>query len=128
VARRLSELTEAAKKEAAQMQEAFRQHTIGELFRMKNTDSARQAALAPYLNMIVPIATEGDYPGAEAVANWYRRNFKIAANLLAAISPGDRALVIYGSGHIPVLEHALSVADALVCVDAAQYLPGRGAR
>lgn len=123
VARRLSELMEAAKEEGARAQEAFQHSTIGELLRKENTDAARRAALTPYLNMIVPIATKGDYPGAEAAANWYRRNFKITANLQAKLSPGDRALVIYGSGHIPVLEHTLSVADDLVCVDAGQYLP-----
>jgi hypothetical protein len=100
----------------------FRTSTIGELLRRENTPEARQRALAPYLNTMIRIATTDEYPGAEAVANWYRRNFKIAANLLAAVSPGDRVLLIYGSGHIPVLEHALSLNDDIVLLEAGPYL------
>jgi len=123
IGRRLAELVKAAEDAGSRTQEALQHNTIGELLRAENTVEARQAMLAPYLNMVVPIAAGNDYPGAEAVANWYRRNFKITANLLAAISPGDRAIVIYGSGHIPVLEHALSVAQDLVCVQPGPYLP-----
>lgn len=47
-------------------------------------------------------------PGANWVANWYGRNLKIFARLVAlAPHPGDRILVIYGAGHIfPLREFA----------------------
>ncbi|UGQ44866.1 DUF5694 domain-containing protein [Massilia endophytica] len=48
-------------------------------------------------------------PGANWLASWYGRNLKIFSKLVAlAPQPGDRILVIYGAGHIPLLrEYAL---------------------
>jgi hypothetical protein len=121
-ARRLEELMSLANHEVSLAQNAFRTSSIAELLLHENKPESRQRALAPYLNTILRIASTGEYPGPEAVANWYRRNFKIAANLLAAVSPGDRVLVIYGSGHIPVIEHALSLNEDIVFVEAESYL------
>jgi len=43
----------------------------------------------------------GEYPGPDLLAEWYRRNARIFANLRSIItSPDDRVLVIYGSGHL----------------------------
>src|SRR5215468_1279897 len=43
----------------------------------------------------------GEYPGPDLLAEWYRRNARIFANLRGIISsPEERVLVIYGSGHL----------------------------
>lgn len=45
-----------------------------------------------------------DYAGAKLVAGWHARNLKIFSNVIReASAPGDRVLVIYGSGHAKLL-------------------------
>jgi len=122
-ANHLAALTTAVGRVTTETEAAFAQRSLGRLLRDENTTAARQAALQPYLVHLVPIADAGDYPGPEAVANWYRRNFKIAANLISAVGPGDRVVVIYGSGHIPVLEHVLGANPGFLCVDPLRFLP-----
>ncbi len=59
---------------------------------------------APYMAM----AAMGDLPhaaGTEWVAGWYHRNLRIYFNLARQLQRGDRALVVYGAGHIPLLSH-----------------------
>lgn len=57
-------------------------------------------------------------PGANWVANWYGRNLKIFGNLVKlADSPKDRILVIYGSGHIPLLREFAVQSGAFSDVD-----------
>jgi hypothetical protein len=43
------------------------------------------------------------YVGIEWVKEWYERNLKIYVNLARITAPGDRILVLYGAGHIPLL-------------------------
>jgi hypothetical protein len=45
---------------------------------------------------------EGDYAGAGLLTDWYKRNIRIHTHLLNIIEPGDRVLVIYGSGHLRI--------------------------
>jgi hypothetical protein len=45
--------------------------------------------------------------GVELVTEWYKRNFFIYRNILEKSSKGDRIVVMFGQGHIPVLHHLL---------------------
>lgn len=68
-----------------------------------------------------------DYPpaGAEMVAQWYRRNLLIFANILRLIeSDEDRILVIYGSGHRAHLREFVEQHPDLTDVSPLDYLPG----
>lgn len=57
-------------------------------------------------------------PGANWVASWYGRNLKIFGNLVKlADNPKDRILVIYGSGHIPLLREFAVQSGAFTDVD-----------
>lgn len=51
----------------------------------------------------------GDYALADHITGWwYNRNLRIFSNLKAITeSPDDRILVIFGSGHLPILRHCL---------------------
>ncbi len=44
-------------------------------------------------------------PGADLNAMWYLRNAKIFVKLHKVASPGDRVLVVFGSGHSYWLRH-----------------------
>ena len=64
------------------------------------------------------------FPGADGfITSWYNRNLRIFANLLRlADSPDERILVIYGSGHIPILRHIARAAPQVKLVEVADYL------
>lgn len=52
------------------------------------------------------------FVGADVLASWYQRNFRIFANLVELIEPDDRVLVIFGAGHAPYLRELVqSCAD-----------------
>jgi hypothetical protein len=47
-----------------------------------------------------------DWAGADLVADWFRRNMRIYANVMQLIdSPNERVLVIFGAGHLGWLQH-----------------------
>lgn len=66
-----------------------------------------------------------DFAGADVVAGWYQRNFRIFANLAATVtSPDDRVLVIFGRGHAAILRELVRASPNLVLVDPNAYLAG----
>ena len=69
-------------------------------------------------------AGRGDeYPGVDAKIGWYSRNLRIFANLLRVIAgPDDRLLVIIGSGHVPILRHAVRASPQVELVEVGAYL------
>ena len=47
------------------------------------------------------VGEPGDWAGADLVADWFRRNVRIYANLASlAGSPNERVLAIFGAGHL----------------------------
>ena len=61
-------------------------------------------------------------PGAELNAYWYMRNAKIFGKLMTVAKPGDRVLVVYGSGHNYWLRHFASTTPGYANVDPTPYL------
>ncbi|MGH9157753.1 MAG: DUF5694 domain-containing protein, partial [Acidimicrobiales bacterium] len=96
--------------------------TIGEALRHMNTPEALREALAPYIRFLAPVTAAVDYPGADMVGAWYRRNLRIFARLWELAGPGERLLVIYGHGHAPVLGHLLELSDRFEPVDPGSWL------
>jgi hypothetical protein len=61
-------------------------------------------------------------PGAELNAYWYMRNAKIFGKLMIAAKPGDRVLVVYGSGHNYWLRHFAKTTPGFQNIDPTPYL------
>jgi hypothetical protein len=61
-------------------------------------------------------------PGAELNAYWYMRNAKIFGKLMIAARPGDRVLVVYGSGHNYWLRHFATTTPGFQNIDPTPYL------
>jgi hypothetical protein len=76
------------------------------------------------LYMLLAEAGDAKNPvGVEQLSGWYDRNLRIAANVLRlASSPDDRILVLFGSGHGPLLRHYLSESPRVELVDVAPFL------
>ncbi len=92
------------------------------LARMNDPDFLAKAHI-PYIEFFVPIAVDEEYAGADMVADWYRRNLRIFANLTrVAHQPGDRVFVVYGQGHVPILRQLVIDHPAYCVEDPAPYL------
>lgn len=65
-----------------------------------------------------------DLPGADLNAGWYARNAKIFAKLLQVARPGDRVVVVFGSGHLYWLRHFVETMPGYELVEPTDYLTG----
>ncbi|MCJ8190159.1 DUF5694 domain-containing protein [Sphingomicrobium aestuariivivum] len=63
-----------------------------------------------------------DQPGAELNAYWYMRNAKMFGKAMLVVEPGDRVLIIVGSGHKYWLDHFVDAMPGYRGVDATPYL------
>ena len=107
---------------AAEAERRQREHTIGEILRLTNDPARLAADHGAYLRMARVGAGDG-YVGAELLAKWYERNIRIHANLQRVAEPGERVLVIVGSGHAPILRELIGYDPAMTLVEARDYLP-----
>jgi hypothetical protein len=64
-----------------------------------------------------------EQPGAALVASWTARNIAICARLVQLTRPGDRVVVVYGSGHSFLLRHCVQTQPGWRLVEADDYLP-----
>ena len=75
-------------------------HTILETLLYMNSDE-KVAQDVGYYYRQAEFGEPGDWAGADLLADWFRRNIRIYANIMKIIeAPTDRVLVIYGSGHL----------------------------
>jgi hypothetical protein len=63
-----------------------------------------------------------EQPGAALNAGWYERNARIFTKLMAVAQPGDRIVVVFGSGHAYWLRHFVENTPGFELVDPAPYL------
>jgi hypothetical protein len=89
---------------------------------MLNEPALQRETLDMYLQL-ARVRDEDDFVGAKVVAEWYRRNFCIFANIAAAVdSPQDRVIVLFGQGHAPYLRELVQSSPDLELVEANEYL------
>jgi len=76
--------------------------TLNEHFIMLNSPKNRLKDHQAYLTDLILEGAGDNYLGADAVANWYRRNLRIFANVydMTDFEREERILLIYGSGHV----------------------------
>ena len=82
--------------------EFLKSHSVLQMFLRINSGEAARRDLANYA-LFAHFGEEYDYAGAQLLMDWYKRNIRIHTHLLNIIEPGDRVLVIYGSGHLRIL-------------------------
>ena len=88
-----------------------------------NSPALLNANAAFYSGYLARIGEGPDYPGVDLMSAWYRTNLHIYANLLRAIKPTDKAVVvIFGQGHIPILKSLFATNPAFEVVEVAEVL------
>lgn len=68
------------------------------------------------------IARGDDCPGANWLQSRYGRNLKTFSNLIRIAGAGERMLVIYGAGHVPLLRRFAAQSGHFEVVDPLPYL------
>ena len=79
--------------------EYLKSHTVLETLLYMNADDKVAEDLGFYFRY-AHFGERGDWPGAELLASWYRRNIRIFSNIAQLAAPNERILVIYGAGHL----------------------------
>ncbi|MBT9500641.1 MAG: hypothetical protein IV092_05315 [Burkholderiaceae bacterium] len=64
-------------------------------------------------------------PGAELLGQWYTRNARICARVVQLARPGERIVVVYGSGHAYLLRQCVLEQPGWRLVEALPYLLGQ---
>ena len=95
--------------------------SVGETLRFLNRPEVLARGHALYVSAASVGAGDG-YAGADLMSAWFDRNVRIFADLASLAVPGDRVLVIYGSGHAPILRDLVEANPALRLVDPSAYL------
>lgn len=99
-----------------------RRASVREMLRHFNTERMILMNHQIYL-MTTGVGKGDEYPGVELVAEWYKRNLLIFANIARLIdSPRERVLVIYGQGHVHLLRQFIQDSPDMELVEAIRFL------
>ena len=96
-----------------------------ELLAKENDAERTQRMHSNFYYGLLKFADAEEQPGAALNYGWYARNAMIFANIAASSQPGDRILVIYGSGHNYWLRHFVESTPGFQFVDPVPYLTGQ---
>jgi hypothetical protein len=98
-----------------------RTQSIPQLLLHSNDPGAYDSSISGYYETLA-IGDTNRQPGADLNAMWYLRNAKIFGKLMTVAQPGDRILVVYGSGHNYWLRHFAKETPGFKNVDPRPYL------
>lgn len=104
-------------------EEAYmKDHTVAEILLRHNDPERLKVGHGMYISML-QVGKNQDYPGAELVSEWYKRNIKIYSNLTRIVDQKEeRILVIFGSGHAPILRELVSYDPDYELVEFGDYV------
>lgn len=106
----------------ADLERRQRTETAGRLLAGVNTPERVRSDHAFYARLMA-FGAGDDQPGAVLNARWYARNAQIFARLLQVARPGDRIVVVYGSGHNYWLRQMVGTTPGFRLVQPGDYLP-----
>lgn len=105
-----------------EMNRQQREYSIGKILRLSNDPDKLAQDHGMYMRF-ARVGAGDTYVGAELISKWYERNIRIFSNLQRITRPGDRVIVIIGSGHAPILRELVGYDPGMVLVEAVDYLP-----
>ena len=118
----IDEITRVSDANVAMQQATLKTRGIAATLRWLNDPQAALASHGLYRE-ILKIGSGADQPGVAMTTKWYERNIGICANLLQAAKPGDRVIIFFGAGHLPLLRQCVQESPGYELVDALDFLP-----
>lgn len=118
----LEEMVDRIGRQTRAFEALARTTTVGGLLRHLN-DPARLREDHGWYMAALAFGAGGDQPGARLVGSWAARNLAICARLRQAARPGDRVVVVYGSGHGPLLRQCVIDTPGWTLADPLAWLP-----
>ncbi|KWV91029.1 DUF5694 domain-containing protein [Erythrobacter sp. YT30] len=120
----IEQLLDEVREETAQQDAQREQQTVAQSL-IPHNDGEQLAAKHDRLYYSLIQIGDGDaQPGAELNAYWYMRNAKMFGKIDMIVEPGDRVLVIAGSGHATWLRHFAERMPGYELVETMPYLIG----
>ncbi len=118
----LDEVGAVVERQLAAMQKALDEGGVAGELRFLNEPAGISGGHAFYRSML-RYGAGNDQPGAALVAAWYRRNLELCARIAQSARPGDRIVVLYGAGHLPLLRQCVEEMPGWKLVEANKLLP-----
>ena len=94
---------------STRLEREHRTLTLREILMKSNSPQDDRANKGFYLMLNAVGADKRQFHGADASAQWWQRNFRMYANVQMHAAPGERVVVIAGSGHTAILRDLLQI-------------------
>lgn len=101
--------------------QSHRNDSILDQFRFSNSAEYIRKHQQLYLE-INRIQSGSCYEGAEHVTQWYRRNLRIFSNIQKLATQYNRVFILFGAGHLHILNELIQTSAQLKLMDASAYL------
>ena len=119
----LVERNQTGRQIVSQMDQWLKKSTVTEMLFQLNRPEVIRKSQEFYFQFFEPMADGKNYSGPDFIAAWYQRNLRIFSNLHQIHdSEKDRILVIYGQGHIQLLQRFVIDSPYFCRTDALPYL------
>lgn len=118
---RLKAFVDAGQKDANSASAKIRGQSVNEWYHDLNGPDARLKMHQPYFE-ITTFGSNEDNPGAAWVGAWYARNLRIFNNIREILAPQERVLVVYGVGHVHLLDQFFRESGAASAVDPRPFI------
>ena len=109
-------------------EQRLRQSTVSEYLLFLNNHERWLPDHLAYMAMFEPDReTPAIYERADRLTNWYKRNFRMWANVVRKTErPADRVFLLVGSGHLAILRTLAQDMPGFCLVEPQEYLQDRG--
>ncbi len=101
--------------------ELVQNSTISEILR-ENNSADNLALQRHFYALTAAVGNDTTFVGTNLVTKWHERNIKIFASLSQIAEPGDRIIVIFGSGHAPLLRYFVESHQQMKLINPLDYL------
>jgi hypothetical protein len=108
--------------ESARLQELHRSRSLREILILSNSAAEDRRNKGFYMLLNPVAAASREFHGADMNADWWHRNLRMYALVQQHAAPGERVLVIAGSGHTAILRDFLRADFDRVEVDVVPFL------
>lgn len=105
----------------AELNTLIQTQTVTEIYSVLNGQQRINREHQAYM-MMARIGKDKEYPGVDLLADWYKRNLKIFANITRVTeTKDDRILVIFGAGHAKLLQQFIEDSGKYILEGAGGY-------